>query len=361
MSGRLQSDSDRRPLPFATGLRRTLAAGYTGKDFRADLMAGIVVGIVALPLSMALAIAVGAPPQHGLYTAMVAGTVVALTGGSKFQITGPTAAFIVILAPIVTKHGLSGLLTAGFMAGILLVIMGIARLGRLIQYAPKSDVFVLVTCYLLTVLFDMVVAVSAGIVLAALLFMRRMAELTHASFLEKGTSDSARDLPEGVSLYEIAGPLFFGAAQSAMGAFETAGTGARVIILDLARVPTIDATGLVALESAVARLERPGSASSSAARCRSPAACGRRSRSPSAAPSPSRARRPSPRRRSSWVSSPASRRPHVSSRLHSASSRRSQTVRRILMRAKYLSLASMRFQGAVLVLVRSTMSQTALA
>src|SRR4051812_44078931 len=90
-----------RTLPFATALRRTIATGYDRHSLQADLLAGTVVGIVALPLSMALAIAVGVPPQHGLYTAVVAGTVVALTGGSKFQVSGPTAAFVVILAPIV--------------------------------------------------------------------------------------------------------------------------------------------------------------------------------------------------------------------------------------------------------------------
>jgi SulP family sulfate permease len=96
----------------------------------------MVVGVVALPLSMALAIAVGVPPQHGLYTAMVAGAAVALFGGCKFQVTGPTAAFVVILAPVVAQHGLAGLLTAGFMAGVLLVAMGLARLGRLMQFIP---------------------------------------------------------------------------------------------------------------------------------------------------------------------------------------------------------------------------------
>jgi SulP family sulfate permease len=117
-------------------LRRALAKGYGASDLRADVLAGLVVGIVALPLSMALAIGVGAPPQHGLYTAVVAGASVALLGGCKFQVTGPTAAFIVILAPIVTKHGLSGLLTAGFMAGLMLVGMGAARLGNLIKFIP---------------------------------------------------------------------------------------------------------------------------------------------------------------------------------------------------------------------------------
>jgi SulP family sulfate permease len=123
-------------LPLATALRRAFGRGYGPADLRADLLAGAVVGVVALPLSMALAIAVGAPPQHGLYTAVVAGSVVALLGGCKFQVTGPTAAFVVVLAPILNRHGLSGLLTAGLMAGVLLVAMGAARLGRLIQFIP---------------------------------------------------------------------------------------------------------------------------------------------------------------------------------------------------------------------------------
>jgi SulP family sulfate permease len=123
-------------FPIATALRRALRKGYGARELRADVLAGIVVGIVALPLSMALAIAVGAPPQHGLYTAIVAGLSVSLLGGCKFQVTGPTAAFVVILAPIVSKHGLDGLLTAGLMAGILLVAMGAFRLGSLIKFIP---------------------------------------------------------------------------------------------------------------------------------------------------------------------------------------------------------------------------------
>jgi SulP family sulfate permease len=485
----------------------------------------MVVGIVALPLSMALAIAVGVPPQQGLYTAIVAGIVVALTGGSKHQVTGPTAAFIVILAPIVTKYGFSGLLTAGLMAGVLLVGMGAMRLGRLIEFiphpvttgftagiatviatlqikdvlglpvakmpdgyfekiaalwsarsglslaelsvaaatlallllwprvtkavpaplvaiglvtvvatiaarvwpafhvatigsrfhtvvgthevagipqvpplpmlpwgqgglslaqvrelvspafaiamlgaiesllsaviadgmtgkkhdpncelvglglgniiapffggiaatgalartatniragatsplasvvhslcvlaavlvgaplvayvpmaalagllllvawnmsdvrhfahtmrvAPRSDVAVLLTCFVLTVVFDMVVAIGVGVVLAALLFMKRMSELTSARvFGPAGMKDAeTRQLPAGVALYEIDGPLFFGAAQRAMGALGTVSDGVRAVVLSLATVPTIDATGLVALESAIERL-----------------------------------------------------------------------------------------------------------
>ena len=516
-------------MPIGTALRRSLAQGYSTAALRADALAGLVVGIVALPLSMALAIAVGVAPQHGLYTAIVGGIVVALSGGSKFQITGPTAAFVVILAPIASREGLAGLLTAGLMAGVLLVGMGIARLGRLIQFiphpvttgftagiatviatlqikdalalpvahmpetylekvsalwtarhgaslfdacttfatvglllavprklpglvarvpaplvavgsvslvctalaafvpafhvatigsrfhtlvggrmvagipqvpplpvlpwgtggltlgslnhlasaafaiamlgaiesllsatiadgmtgkkhdpdaeliglglgnmivpffggiaatgalartatnikagarspvaavvhslvvlsavlafaplvayvpmaalaglllvvawnmsevrhflnvvriAPKSDVFVLLLCYVLTVLFDMVIAVSVGVVLAALLFMRRTAELTHSRIIEgtRNESESEHELVPGVALYEIAGPLFFGAAQNAMGAIGSIGADTRVIVLALGGVPSIDATGFVALESAITRL-----------------------------------------------------------------------------------------------------------
>lgn len=503
-------------FPIFVAMRRTLRQGYDRRAFVSDLLAGLVVGVVAIPLSMALAIAVDAPPQHGLYTAVVAGAIVALFGGSKFQVTGPTAAFVVILAPIVAKFGIGGLLTAGLMAGVILVGMGVLRFGRLLQFiphpvttgftagiatviaglqlkdffglrvedakafsrlefleklgtlwhvrgtihiadfacgaatlailllvpritkkvpaplialaivslavvvirrfdpnldvttigaryaapspphpivpwqgnvlsityfrellpsafaiamlgaiesllsaviadgltgkrhdsnaelvalgigniiapffggiaatgalartatnirsgarspiasvvhacvvllfmlflarlvayvpmaslaallllvawnmsevrhalhivriAPKSDVAVLLTCYVLTVVFDMVVSVSAGVMLAALLFMRRMSELTQGRALL--VSDEGKDeaIPEGILVYEIAGPMFFGAAQNAMGQLDRIDSKVRVLVLDLGRVPTIDATGLVALESALGKL-----------------------------------------------------------------------------------------------------------
>lgn len=514
-------------LPISVAIRRSLAQGYDRTALRADILAGAVVGIVALPLSMALAIAVGVPPQHGLYTAIVAGIIVGLTGGSKFQITGPTAAFVVILAPIVSREGLAGLLTAGLFAGVLLLGMGAARLGSLIRFiphpvttgftagiatviatlqvkdmlalsiahmpetflekvqalwnarnsasladlgvalatmvilvvlprrmpmltarvpapliaivvvsclatllhyasgafevatigsrfqsvvggrviagipqippipvlpwgsgeltlgsvnrlasaafaiamlgaiesllsatiadgmtgkkhdpdgeliglglgnivvpffggiaatgalartatnvragarspisavvhslivllaillfaplvsfvpmaalaglllivawnmsevrhflniiriAPKSDVSVLLLCYVLTVLFDMVIAVSFGVVLAALLFMRRIAETTQSRIVDSTQLESEHELVPGIVIYEIAGPLFFGAAQNAMGAIGSVSSDTRVVVLALGRVPTIDATGFVALESAIRRL-----------------------------------------------------------------------------------------------------------
>jgi len=511
------------PAPFAVGtaLRRAFAKGYGATELKADLMAGTVVGIVALPLSMALAIAVGAPPQQGLYTAIVAGAAVALLGGCKFQVTGPTAAFIVILAPIVNKYGLGGLLTAGFMAGVILVALGAARLGNLIRYipypvttgfttgiatviatlqikdvlglqtgplpdhyveklhslwsargtasvrelavaavtfalllgiprvikrvpapliaisivagatallarlvpsfevatigtrfhttvggvevagipgviptpalpwghglpsfqmiteltgaafaiamlgaiesllsaviadgmtntkhdpnaelfalgvgnivapifggiaatgalartatniragarsplasvthaivvlasillfaplvayvpmaslaallllvawnmsevrhflhllrvAPKSDVVVLVSCFLLTVFFDMVVAVSVGFMMAAVLFMKRMGDLTESRLTLDASEDAPVKPPKGVVVYEINGPLFFGASQNAMALLAAIkGESFSVLVLDLGRVPVIDATGFVALENAI--------------------------------------------------------------------------------------------------------------
>ncbi len=511
---------------LAVAIRRALRSGYDGAALRADVMAGMVVGVVALPLSMALAIATGVPPQHGLYTAIVAGAVVAILGGSKHQVTGPTAAFIVVLAPIVTRYGLSGLLTAGLMAGVMLLVMGLARLGKLIEYiphpvttgftagiatviatlqikdalglpiakmpdsyvekiatlwaarggvslpdlgvtaftlallllvprltrripaplvaiaassaavaivhhlvpsfsiatigtrfhatvaghdvagippipppfgapwgsahltfdqvrelvpaafaiailgaiesllsaviadgmtgkrhdpnaelcalgvgnivapffggiaatgalartatnirsgarspiasvvhamivllailflaplvayvpmaslaallllvawnmsdarhfvhltrvAPKSDVLVLLTCYLLTVLVDMVASVTVGVVLAALLFMRRMAELTKSRVLVQAHPDDASYVvPDGVALYEIAGPLFFGAANRAMGAIDAIRADVRVVVLALGDVPVIDGTGILSLEATLERLRR---------------------------------------------------------------------------------------------------------
>src|SRR5262245_8166794 len=103
-----------KDLPGAA-LRAVLREGYGLRDLRSDLLAGLTVGIVALPLAMALGIAVGVAPQNGLYTAIVAGGLVALLGGSRTQVTGPTAAFIVVLVPIVTKFGFAGLLVSGIM------------------------------------------------------------------------------------------------------------------------------------------------------------------------------------------------------------------------------------------------------
>lgn len=111
---------------------------YNAASFRKDLIAGITVGIVAIPLGMAFAIASGVKPEYGLYTTIIAGLIVALLGGSRFQIAGPTGAFIPILLAIVLQYGYEDLLIAGFLAGIFLVIMSFAGVSSLIHFVPKS-------------------------------------------------------------------------------------------------------------------------------------------------------------------------------------------------------------------------------
>lgn len=109
---------------------------YSLSRLAKDGVAGLTVGIIAIPLAMALAIASGVPPQYGLYTAAVAGLVIALCGGSRFSVSGPTAAFVVILFPVSQQFGLAGLLVATLLSGVILVLMGLLRIGKLIEYIP---------------------------------------------------------------------------------------------------------------------------------------------------------------------------------------------------------------------------------
>ena len=111
--------------------------GYNLKRFQKDIVAGMVVGVVAIPLGMAFAIASGVKPEHGLYTVIVAGILISLLGGSKFQIGGPTGAFVPILFGIVLQYGFENLLIAGFMAGAILVILGLLKLGKIIKFIPR--------------------------------------------------------------------------------------------------------------------------------------------------------------------------------------------------------------------------------
>ncbi|MDU9023059.1 C4-dicarboxylic acid transporter DauA [Pseudomonas corrugata] len=122
--------------PLFAAWRQSWRAGYTLERLRGDLVAGLTVGIIAIPLAMALAIAVGVPPQHGLYTVLVAAPLIALTGGSRFNVSGPTAAFVVILLPITQQYGTGGLLLCTMLAGLILIALGLMRAGRLIQYIP---------------------------------------------------------------------------------------------------------------------------------------------------------------------------------------------------------------------------------
>ena len=111
---------------------------YNAKTFAADLSAGIIVGIVALPLAIAFAIASGVTPERGIFTAIIAGFIISALGGSKVQIGGPTGAFAVIVYNIVHQFGLSGLATATVMAGIILILLGAFKLGGLISFIPYT-------------------------------------------------------------------------------------------------------------------------------------------------------------------------------------------------------------------------------
>ena len=113
-----------------------LQEGYTKEMFFKDLVAGIIVGIVALPLSIALAIASGVKPEQGLFTAIVGGFLISFFGGSRVQIGGPTGAFVVILYGIMQKFGYGGLVVASIMAGVMLIIFGLLKLGNVIKYIP---------------------------------------------------------------------------------------------------------------------------------------------------------------------------------------------------------------------------------
>jgi SulP family sulfate permease len=121
---------------FLPKLVTTLREGYTRREFRADVMAGLTVAIVALPLSMAIAIASGVGPERGLYTAIVGGFLVSALGGSRYQIGGPAGAFIVLVSACVMTIGIEGLILATFLSGFLMIALGVLRLGTYIKFIP---------------------------------------------------------------------------------------------------------------------------------------------------------------------------------------------------------------------------------
>ncbi len=125
-------------FPFTPKLVTQLREGYTAADFRKDALAGLTVAIVALPLSMAIAIASHAPPEAGLFTAIIGGFLISALGGSRFQIGGPAGAFIVLVASIIDTHGMDGLLIATMMAGVMMAVAGLLRLGTLVRHVPHA-------------------------------------------------------------------------------------------------------------------------------------------------------------------------------------------------------------------------------
>ena len=153
-----------------------LREGYTAKQFQGDLLGGLTVGIVALPLAIALAIASGVKPEQGLYTAIFAGSVIAVLGGTRVQISGPTGAFIVIVYGIVQQYGYDGLAVATLIAGVLLVLMGLMRMGAFLKFVP----------------YPVVVGFTSGI--ALIIFSSQVSDLlglrlekVPADFIEKWT------------------------------------------------------------------------------------------------------------------------------------------------------------------------------
>ena len=118
----------------------TVLPGYRRRDFISDLIAGMTVGLVALPMAMAFGIASGVTPQAGIYTAIIGGFLVSFLGGSKVQIGGPTGAFVVIVAGILAKHGLSGLFMVTMMAGVILLFLGFSGLGAAVRFIPRPIV-----------------------------------------------------------------------------------------------------------------------------------------------------------------------------------------------------------------------------
>jgi SulP family sulfate permease len=192
-------------------------------------------------------------------TGAIARTATGIRYGSRSPFATVTHALVVLLA-VLALAPLISLLPMAALAALLIVVawnMAEARhFGHILRVAPKSDVAVLLACYVLTVVFDMVVAVTAGMILASFLFMRRMAEVASVELVGDEHPHLKIKLPRGVMLYEVNGPLFFGAAESAMDAFKAIGTRPKALILYLGAVPAMDVTGLVALESALLRLKQ---------------------------------------------------------------------------------------------------------
>jgi SulP family sulfate permease len=226
-------------------LSATVADGMTRRkhDPDAELMAQGVGNVVA-PFFGGIAA-----------TGAIARTATSVRSGARSPV-------VVLAAVLVLAPWLGYLPMASLAALLLLVAWNMSdskHFAHLLRVSPRHDVAVLFTCFLLTIVFDMTVAVTAGMLMAALLFMRRMAEVSGVELVGEGHPDLEQPLPRGVVLYDIGGPLFFGAAQKAMRALQAMeGRHVRVVVLDLEHVPAVDATGIVALESLVTRLNEDG-------------------------------------------------------------------------------------------------------
>jgi SulP family sulfate permease len=234
-------------------LSAVVADGMTGHRHEPDgeLMAQGIGNIVA-PLFGGIAA-----------TGAIARTATSIRSGARSPFASTFHAVVVLSAVLALAPLLGYLPMASLAALLLLVAWNMSEYGhfvRLLRIAPRSDVLVLLFCFLLTVIFDMTVSVTAGIVLASLLFMRRMSEVSGVTFVGAGHHPALdTPLPRSVVVYDVAGPLFFGAAEKAMRELRALERRTiKVIVFDVEDVPAIDATGLVALESLVRELNRAG-------------------------------------------------------------------------------------------------------
>jgi SulP family sulfate permease len=228
-------------------LSATVADGMTGKhhDPDAELLAQGVANIAA--------------PFFGGFaaTGALARTATNIRAGARTPLASLFHALFVLLAMLMLAPLLGYLPMAGFAALLLLVAWNMSdarHFIHILRVAPRSDLLVMLVCFGLTVVFDMVRAVTVGVVLAAVLFIRRMAEISGATLLDSTGAGLRGPLPDGVLFYRIAGPLFFGAANKALGALEQVDRGVRCVIIDLGAVPAMDVTGLVVLETTLGRL-----------------------------------------------------------------------------------------------------------
>jgi SulP family sulfate permease len=178
--------------------------------------------------------------------------------GGRTPIAAMTHALTVLLAIVILAPAIQHLPMASLAALLLLVAWNMSEVDHFwhtVKVAPKSDVAVLLTCFLLTVIFDMVIAVTAGVLLASLLFMRRMAVTTSGRFVSDALPGP---LPEGVVVYDLVGPLFFGAAERAMGAIRVISADVKVVVFRFDQVLSIDVTGLVAMEGVLEEMAHQG-------------------------------------------------------------------------------------------------------
>ena len=194
-------------------------------------------------------------------TGAIARTAANFRFGGRTPVAAMTHAITVLLAILALAPVLKYLPMASLAALLLLVAWNMSEAEHFlhtIRVAPRSDLAVLLTCFFLTVVFDMVIAVTVGVMLASLLFMRRMASVAEGSIREPAHLALPGPLPEGVVIYDLSGPLFFGAAERALGAMRAIGDEVRVIIFRMEQVSSADVTGLVAMEGVLQELDHQG-------------------------------------------------------------------------------------------------------